>query len=226
MKIAIVTGVWKRPEVFKIFAKGINKLRKIKGVEWRVIIAGSEGMRSEAMVGIEGFQYIETPNHPLARKMNTTIEMARIWEADYVLCLGSDDIISPKLMRLFIKHMKQGIDFIGVLDFYFYDMVSKKSMYWGGYIDYRKGHTCGAGRCLSKNLLNKWGWSIWEDKQSHILDNSMEDKLEATPHTSVKISLAQEGLFAVDIKSSTNMTPFEPWPNTEFIDSKILKKFL
>jgi len=46
MKISIVTGVWKRPEVFEMFAQGIKNL----GVEVDVIVAGSEGKRSRDMV--------------------------------------------------------------------------------------------------------------------------------------------------------------------------------
>lgn len=33
MKIAIVTAVWKRHEIFELFAKGIHELEKINRVE-------------------------------------------------------------------------------------------------------------------------------------------------------------------------------------------------
>ena len=224
MKVAIVTGVWKRPEVFELFAKGAKQLLKIKGIEWKVIVVGSENHKSMHMVRRQRFDYIEAPNNPLARKMNTTIRAARDWGADYVLCLGSDDIITPQMMLIYIEQMNKGIDFIGVLDFFFYDLPTKRALYWGGYEDGRKGHTCGAGRVLSSNLLGKWGWKIWEDKQSKVLDNSMEDKLNKTPHTSHTFKCVDFDVMRLDIKSSTNMTPFECWANTVEIDGAIIRE--
>lgn len=225
LKLAIVTGVWKRPEVFKLFAKHTKRLLK-SNIDIQVFVAGSEGKTSEDMVRKEGFFYVEMPNHPLAEKMNTPLQMAKQWGADYVLCVGSDDIITPQLLLIYQAYMRAEYDFIGVLDWYFYDLTSKKALYWGGYKDSRKGATCGAGRVLSKDLLNKWGWRIWENKHNRILDNSMEEKLKQTTHKAVTFSLKDFDIYAFDIKSSTNMTPFEQWPNSRYINAKKIEKML
>ena len=114
-------------------------------------------------------------------------------------------------------------DFICVLDFYFLDVETKKAAYWGGYRDFRRlGHTCGAGRIVSKKLLDLWNWRIWENQHSHCLDNSFELKLQQTQHTSFKINLKEENLFGLDIKSSENMTPFALWDNTNYIENNII----
>lgn len=227
MKLAIVTGVWKRPEVFEIFARGIKELYHFKDIEIVTIVAGSELERSKKMVLKHGFTYIEIKNNPLATKMNATLIVAKQIEADYVLCLGSDDIIHPELMAKYIELMKQGFDFIGVLDFYFYDTKSKKAAYWGGYRDSKRtNHTCGAGRIISKRLLDKFNWKIWENQQSHMLDNSFQDKLKATQHSSCVFSLKDYDLYGLDIKSGTNMTIFKLWDNTNYIEkSTIFDKF-
>jgi len=79
---------------------------------------------------------------------------------------------------------------------------------------------------LSSELLNKWNWKVWEDKHSKILDNSMQDKLKHTPHSIKTFYLKDFNLFGLDIKSQTNMTPFELWNNCEWINSNIiLNKF-
>ncbi len=225
LRVAIVSAVWKRPEVFEMFAKGIQHLIKNSSIEFEVIIAGSEWDKSKTMVEKYGFTYIEIPNEPLAAKVNATTYACRNLNVDYVLCVGSDDVIHPDLMKEYEKHMRQGIDFIGVTDFYFFDTVSGKSAYWGGYRETsRKDHTCGAGRIISSRLLKLWDWMPWENKDSTVLDNSMQQKLKNTLHTIKIFSLKETGTYGLDIKSSTNMTPFKLWDNTEFINTQIIKE--
>lgn len=214
MNITVVTGVWKRPEVFEMFAKGIKNL----GVDVKVIVSGSEGQRSKKMVERHGFKYIETSNYPLSNKMNHAAKAAK--GSDYVICMGSDDVISTELMQEYLIYMEQGYDFIGLTDLYFYDTVSDKAIYWGGYIDKRKGSTIGAGCVISNGLMNKWGWKPWKMGLNKGLDSSMQPRISGKV---AKISLKERGLFALDIKSETNITPFALWQNTSYIDAQIIK---
>ena len=227
IKLAIVTGVWKRPDVFEYFAKGVKELEKLNNFKITTIVSGSEGDTSRKMVEAYGFTYIEIPNIPLSTKMNAPLQIAKELKVDYVLCMGSDDIIHPDVLTEYLKYMRSDVDYIGVTDFYFYDTTSKRSAYWGGYREkYRLGHTCGAGRALSSSLLDKWNWTIWEYKHDNLLDTSMQIKLDSTQHTSVYFSLKSKDLYGLDIKSSVNMTPFTLWDNTQYIDSsKIKNKF-
>lgn len=235
IKLAIVTSVWKRPEIFKMFADGVNCLLQLcPDFELSLIVSGSEWIESKSNCdrnggyllgnGLKHYQYIEIPNEPLAAKVNATTYACQNLNVHYVLCMGSDDIISPELLNHYAQYMRKGIDFIGVTDCYFYDTVSKKALYWGGYREpYRKGHTAGAFRAISARLMSKWDWMPWENKDSHVLDKSMQDKLKVTPHTIHTFAMHDHGLFALDIKSSTNMTPFKKWDNSEFIDVQIIK---
>jgi hypothetical protein len=235
IKLAIVASVWKRPEVFEMFLKGICFLsEKCPQFEFNLIVSGSfqdEGFDfnnrvfEQMIKKRDGYKYIEIPNEPLAAKVNASTYACKNLGVDYVLCLGSDDIMTPELLNEYAIHMRNGVDFIGVTDFYFYDTVSGKSLYWGGYTEaYRKGHTAGAARAISARLMNQWDWMPWENKDSLILDKSMQDKLKVTPHTIHTFSMREKGLFALDIKSETNMTPFAKWNNSEFIDTKIIKE--
>ena len=245
IKLAIVTSVWGRYKVFDMFLKGLHELSvKCPDFEFYFIVSTSFQQDKEKCydeeIDYESWfhpkygelwdsnirtSHIEIPNEPLAAKVNATTYAAGKLGVDYVLCMGSDDIISPELLNEYGKLMRKGIDFIGVTDFYFYDTVSKRSLYWGGYTEPNsKGHTAGAARCLSARLLDQWDWMPWENKDSLMLDKSMQDKLKVTPHTIETFSMKEKGLFAVDIKSSTNMTPFEKWNNSDFIDNAILKK--
>lgn len=223
MKIAIVSAVWQRHNIFEMFAVGCKQLIENCNAEIVVIVSGSEGNRSKNLVEKHGFIYCEMPNSNLASKVNAPVKIARNLKADYIFAMGSDDVISVEAFNIYIRQMEKGIDFIGVTDFYFYDTVSKKSIYWGGYLEkWRFGHTCGACRAISKKLLEKWNWTVWESKHNTVLDNSIQDKLTITKHSSCLFSLKHQGVFAVDIKSQTNMTKFEKWNNSKFINSEIL----
>ena len=224
IKISLISMVWKRPEIFEMFALGVKSWQIPDDFQLSVIIAGSEGNVSKKMVEAHGFQYIEVPNQPLAIKANAPLSIVRDNGSDYVLCMGSDDILHPDLFTMYCNIMRKGVDFMGVLDFYFYDTTTGKASYWGGYNDRRKGLTCGAGRVLSKRILDLWKWKIWEVKHSHILDNSMDDKLKDVEHKHCTFKMRDYDLFAVDVKSTTNMTPFELWPNSRFIPAQTLTK--
>lgn len=216
MKIAIITAIWKRPEIFKLFTEGIRQITKAHPtVKFEVVVAGSEGKNSESIVKEAGFHYIEIPNQPLAEKHNSTLKKVKTLSPDYIICLGSDDILSPELVGLYIEKLQtQKLDIIGLKDFYFYDVRNGKAIYWAGYNDGRKGLFCGAGVILSAKVLNVWGWKIWNNAHNAVLDNSLHEKIRMTPCKKLTICLRDEKMYAVDLKSDTNMTPFERWPNS------------
>lgn len=225
-KVAISTAVWRRYDVWKMFVKGISELQNsFPEIEFICIVAGSEGGLSRSAVEQAGMLYIEVPNDPLAAKFNATTLEAKKHNPDYVLCLGSDDIIHPSLMKQYLVAMREGYDFIGILDMYFWDTISGKCLYWGGYRDARRiGHTAGAGRLISKALMSDWGWMPWENRHSRVLDNSMQGKLSASNRSQKLLNIKKLGVFALDIKSEVNMTPFSQWDNAEFINPEIIQQ--
>lgn len=228
MRIAIVTAVWGRPEVFRLFALSIDRLKQLQNENlsiW-VVVAGSEGKTSQDMVEQAGMIYVEVPNQPLAEKHNKAMMTASLLKPDYVFCVGSDDLIHPDMLGVYIDEMKKGTDFIGVTDFYFYDLKTTRALYWGGYREaFRLGHTAGAARAMSKRLMDLWHWQPWESRHNKILDNSIQEKLNRTNHTTKTFNMKREGVFGVDIKSDINMTPINYrrlWDNTKIIREKII----
>lgn len=215
----IVTGMWKRHDVFKIFKRHYQAL----GID--VIVAGSEGSVSRKLC--EGFTYLETPNQPLAEKMNATTIKALEMGYSHVICVGSDDLLTKELIERYIQLAEKGYDFIGVTDFYFYDLKTRKALYWGGYRErYRYGHTCGAGRMISDRMLIEWDGRPWTNDLSDYLDTAMQNKLKNTLLPRFTFSLKNENLLAVDIKSDENMTPFAQWDNSFFVDPKPFEKMI
>jgi len=159
MRIGIKTMMWKRPQVFEIYAAGIKRLMDNFGV--MPFIVGSEGDVSRKMCYKHGFNYIEYHNTPLGAKANAAMKAMEGHNLDYVINLGSDDLISDSLMELYIKYMKEGYDFIGIKDLYFYDCIGKRLIYWDGYKSGnpdRRGESVGVGRVLSSSLLDMFKW--------------------------------------------------------------------
>jgi len=226
MRVAIVTGIWKRPEIFSMFAAGVMHLQDMfKGsIEIVCCVAGSEGSISRSIVEMySNFFYTETPNQPLGAKMNQATSLAKKLEADYCLMVGSDDIIGHSLMEKYFELMQRGVDYAYLTDCYFFDTVSKRGLYWGGYIrSFNRGKGAGIGRLISKSFLNKMNWICWPPGYDRVLDTAFDKQVERLAGSKIEINLMRDKLFALDIKSSTNMTPFEQWENSRFVDGKKL----
>lgn len=224
MRIAIVTAVWRRPEVFKMFAEGVKVLQSHFHGRLEIIccVAGSESFQSRTMVeAYNNFFYTELPNHPLHAKFNQATRLAYKLNADYCLMLGSDDIIGINLMERYFHLMQHGIDYAYLTDCYFFDTVTKKGLYWGGYISrLNRGKGAGIGRLISKNALDKINWICWPPGYDRVLDTGFDKQMDKLRCSKVEINLKREKLFALDIKSSTNMTPFDQWENSFFLDGQ------
>lgn len=220
MKIGIITAIWQRPEVWDMFKQGVRRLRnQYDDVEVEVCVAGSEGYKSQNRCKEKWIHYVEIDNNPLGRKMNAASLLAKKQGYDYCLLVGSDDIICNKLFDLYLDSADEGIDYTYLMDGYFFDVRSKRALYWGGYIDKRKGDSLGAGRFLSKRLLDKLDWQMWYDvKLSGMLDSAMDEKMKEIEYTSKEIWLKKNDAILLDIKSSTNMTVFNRWQNSNYID--------
>jgi hypothetical protein len=223
MVVSFVTGMWKRPEVFEIFAKGIKQIQDNTSIIVHCIVSGSEGSTSRNQAEKYGFHYIETNNYPLSDKMNQPLQIAKKLNSDYVICLGSDDVIELSLFNEYVYWMNKGYDFIGLLDFYFLNLPKNKAVYWRGYRGSRKGDTVGAVRCVSKWLLDQLDWELWQNGLMKGLDASMKRKLADLNYREKKIRLKDLGLYAMDIKTEENITEFKQYDNSVFINATALK---
>jgi hypothetical protein len=228
MKVCIITALWKRPEIWELFKNGVRRLNELDDIDIVVSVVGSEREESFDICQEDWIIYNEIPNTPLGKKWNKASLASKETNADYYMVMGSDDIICDKLMLLYLKYMKQGIDYIYLMDGYFYDTISDKAMYWGGYNhSSNKGHSLGAGRLLSKSLMEKLNWEAWYDvKFSLLLDQATSEKLDKINHTTQEIYCKDNNCMLLDIKSSTNMTKFELWDNTKLIDKEELIKYI
>ena len=213
MKISIVTAAWQRHDLFKFFCEYWNNITPEIHLDLYCAVSEKE---TERIAKQNNFRTIFVSNEPLAVKWNTICSYASLRNPDYCIFIGSDDIINRSLMNKYIGEMKKGTDYISCLDWYFINTADKQLIYWRGYQEqYRKGHPCGAGRALSKNILKKINYQPWAyPGYDHILDTGFDKKLSQL--TFSKKSFMMEGdEMGLDIKTSVNMTPYKQWNNTK-----------
>ncbi len=235
-KIVIYTCVWRRPELTRIVLSYYSGLKKeLSGkIQLELLAVGSEGDASRKLCEDCGFDYFEYANQPLSAKWEYGINRCADYDPDGVIIVGSDDLISQNLIEFYDSQLKNNMVFCGLKDGYFFDVSQESLILWTGYSlqtdPTRVGETIGMGRCLSRVLLDKLGFSIWKGLDiNRGLDGAMSQKLfqlglqildydncvvAKVDNQEVRIGhcgfeMAEIGVCAVDIKFAENLTDFE-----------------
>lgn len=225
MKVVITTLVWKRPEIFEIWATAVCRMiNEFPSVEFDVLVAGSEGETSKQMVEFYGFDYLETPNSPLGLKANLRLQACKKYNADYILFLGSDDLMSNEAFEFIYIQMLQGYDEIAPMDLYIYDTKSDTLVYSCGYTNHRRGERLAIGRAIKCDLFHQMGWTLWDGGINKSLDGSAKKRLDRCIKNPCYYWLKSNGLMIVDIKSEMNISPFKIRENHTVVDTKELEQ--
>ena len=225
MKVVITSMIWKRPEIFKIWSISICRLiNSFPGVEFKVLVAGSEKEISRKQVEFYGFDYVEAPNDPLGNKANLRLQACKKYGADYILFLGSDDILNNKAFAFILDKMEKGFEEIAPIDLYIYDSESRRLIYSKGYTNERKGERLAIGRAIKTDVLNKVSWNLWRPGINKSLDGSSRKILDKYINNPFYYYLKDNDLMIIDIKSEVNLSPFKIRSNHTLINSNKLKQ--
>lgn len=219
MKIVILTAVWKRHDLFKIFLKGIERVKQNTKHEIILVTIGSEKKKFSP-------NHIETSNFPLSNKWQTGIEEVRELNPDYVLMLGSDDFICSNLLDVYTSEMEKGTELIGLIDCYFLDSRIDKLSYWVGYRNHRRGESIGMARMLSKGLLNKLDWKVWTIQANKGLDSIMMKKLRSLKVSEKMFNCKNKNIMALDVKTNINVSNIKTYRDLHEEPYKNLGNFI
>ena len=210
----MVVPIWKRPELTQIFIEQLRRLKEKHNI--LSIVVASEGQRFMKT------HVIDRPNFPLGEKINSGIKEAMRIGCSHVLLLGSDDFMSDSLVEFYIRQAKESrFQMVGLLDCYFYDTQSKSFTYWSGYDGERSGELVGAGKLISRDVLDLCNGNLFVSAQNRALDASMSVQLSPFGIKTGRFRCSHIGPM-VDIKDSHNLTPFKMWPNSRNADQKQL----
>jgi hypothetical protein len=216
MKIAIITTIWKRPELTKIVLNYYLQFKDKYNLE--LICVGSEGDISRKLA--KGWHYIEYKNLPVSEKHNQLLIKAKQLKIDGVILIGSDDLMSEEVIKYYSEITTENV--LGFKDIYFY-LCEQKELYYFKPPIYRQ--TIGAGRFFPKKVLEKMNWQLWDNHLNHGLDTNCSGKLKELGIKEEGILLSDIDGFIVDVKHSDNITIFAGVKHSStLVDLKIMAK--
>lgn len=145
MKVLIFLAVWKRPEITEICFMGLNRLRKNSRLPVEAFAVISE----ESMIPLcekYGIKYTFYKNEPLGEKKNHGLNEAMKLDWDYLIEIGSDDLLKDELLVKYEPLMGK-YDYFGTKDSV---IINSKD---GRCRRLQSDTVYGLGRCISRNVL-------------------------------------------------------------------------
>lgn len=147
MKILVFLAVWKRPEITEICFMGLERLRNNSSLPIEAFAVISE----ETMIPLcnkYGIKWTMHPNEPVGNKKNHGLNEAMKLEWDYLIEIGSDDLIKDELIELYRPLMGK-VEMFGTKDAIIINSVD------GICRRLRSDTPYGLGRCISRSVFEK-----------------------------------------------------------------------
>lgn len=145
MKLLVFLAVWKRPEITEICFVGINRLIRNSQIPIQAFAVISE----ESMIGLcekYNIKWTFYKNEPVGEKKNHGLNEAMKLEWDYLLEIGSDDLVKDELVQLYTPFFGK-YDLFGTKDAI---IINSED---GMCRRLKSDTTYGLGRCMSRKAL-------------------------------------------------------------------------
>lgn len=214
INILVYLAVWRRPEVTKLCFLGLDRIRKHKAFNIQCLAVISE----PDMIPLcesHNIKWVMYQNYPLGKKKNYGLKAASQYDFDYLLEIGSDDIITDALLDQYLDYFNR-YEFFGVSDIAYIESESGECRRLISH-----STTYGAGRCISREILEKADWKLWKDDLNRGLDNDSNRKINNLGYHFHKVKPIDEpGL--IDVKSGENIWKFNYFLGKEYNPSKML----
>ncbi len=237
-EVVIITCAYKRPEIFRIFLDNFQFLRaqlKYEGVNLSLVVAGSEHDDSlwethcfEIAREYKGVTWLEHENDPVGKKWNYALAYLKKLKFDVVMILGSDDLITPQFVLKGLSVLQEGYDITGVKDMYVLNSEDGEMVFWEGYAAARKGVSIGAGRMLTRELVEKANYKLWDDGLNCSLDGStmrILSTIEGVREDNFECS-ERDKVLVIDVKSPVNIWKYDVWNGIPVESEDMLRDFM
>ena len=207
MKILILTAFHERPEISKIYWLGIERLRQYFNINTFAIVSDSDNLK---LAEQSSDNILFTSNEQLGRKMNHGLSEAMKLPFDYLMQLGSDDLITNNILIKYQEIMQSNNTFFGLNKAIIVNSKKLKCQ------KLTANHIHGAGRCIRKDIIKKYsyynslGMSLWDDNKYSGLDADSRSNIH---ETETLIDLGDYEI--IDIKNSTNIWKYEGFNGVE-----------
>lgn len=203
MRLGLLTLLWRRPELAGIMLRHTASLR-VPGVEL-VPLAVRSADDPQPADKVPGWTYAWAPNDPLSEKWNAGMLALRMLGVDAVMILGSDDLINSSfLSRVCYLLKEKDSDYLQPGGLWVYDLASNRCMYG-------EAGRVGAGRVLSKRLLDIVDWRPWTEAQAGKTDQAMDETLDPIVWPYVMKQMPKRGEVLLDVKTSLDRCDEQVW---------------
>jgi len=175
---------------------GIERLRRNFNIETASIVSDEPNKKLAELNKSE--HIVETSNDPHGRKMNVGMDAVINKDWDFLMQLGSDNLISNRGMETNVKYMEK-YEFFGHTNLIMVDSKTKEVKLK----DY--GNVFGAGRCIAKSIIKKC-MPLWDDDRKRGMDVNSEHKIE---QTAGKVAIPIKDEEIIDVKSDENIWAYD-----------------
>lgn len=155
MKILFFLAAWRRPEITEICFIGLRRLmmydRKRFDISALAVISEPDMIPLCEKYEIS---YVMADNKPLGRKKNIGLNECFRYEWDYLIEIGSDDILRNEVLDLYEPLMVQGVPLFGMRDLVFYNSENGEAR------RYDSAEVYGMGRGMKRVMLESVAKSV------------------------------------------------------------------
>jgi hypothetical protein len=199
--IGIAVTNFGRNNILRIFCAGVRRLREDTNLPIPAVCCGDIG--GADICREYGIEHIEQGNKPLTEKFNTACHALK-GRVDYVMVMGSDNVLSTETFLRIQAEAEQGTDLIGLSDVYFYGM---DDITTGQLFHFTHTTVLGVGRTIKASVLDNLNWKPWTEPRDRGIDSVMLTAVR--PY--VKTSKLLIGGHVFDLKTSMNLNRIEFW---------------
>lgn len=148
--------------------------------------------------------HIAQNNFPVSEKYNRAMAYMKGIGVDYVMIVGSDDIISTDTYLRIKEKADKGYDLVGINRIYFYaaDRTDRGKM-----VLLNSRYMLGVCKTISSGVLDKVGWRPWTRDKNWGLDALVTQSVR--PH--VQTSVIVENADVFDLKTRDNINKSSFW---------------
>ena len=219
--ILVLVPIWQRPEILNIWAMSMQNFQSDE-VTVLCILSREDPDFDQNLNTVcrNDFSYCLFKNKPLGEKLNAGIEYAlENFQFDYLMNLGSDDLIHPALLALY-KNVES--KFFGLEKVYFFNKLTKE-------LAITKPYLWGAGRMIHRDILSaiqKQGGFLYESKYARGLDCNSIDRIKDMLNVDYIRLNTNDFPYIVDIKSEVGINDFHLMLKMcDTTDQDVLKRF-
>ena len=192
----IIAPNYGRPKILRLWCSQIKRLRKELDTYIPACIISEE--EDKAVCDEYFINHVTHDNHPVTAKFNRGCEWVKKQGFDYMIIMGSDDIMSTDTLQRLMEDMNKGYQMIGINSIYFY---GAEGSHRGKLVHLKGERLLGTCKCIRRDILKEVNWKPWHREKSWGMDALVTQSI--APYVKSKSIISDT--IVCDVKSKTNI---------------------